>query len=347
MKTKTKMLLVVGLLVALGVGFMIGILVNYPALHQNEVSGTFGKVTKFHKTQMTQKDIELRSELLKDTVNLKGLITSLTYFSVFTERVCSSIDASLISYMASGMGATADETERINGLQDYADFIRNNNNTLVSTISMITGFYLNKSADSSQDVEKTLKDFMAYVNILNEKNSVLTQALESMDKFMVNRVALKAHEGEIKQLKVVRDQLLIKGIQLGAVTGNPKAVNDLVHFALSKDEMIGEFKAIMIGSEDYIKSKGDPSKVKLLCYNGSVAKFSVLSRKDYDREASTNNSVSLIVQLGSGKADISLPVYSDNEVAYTMKRNQFKGNQKAFWLRPQWSEWPQRSEWPL
>ena len=98
------MLIGFGLLAALCAGYMIGILVNYPPVNQTELTGTFGKAEKFHKVQMTPKDIELRSVLLKDTAKLRGLIGTLTYFSLFTERVSSTIDISLIPFIDKGMG---------------------------------------------------------------------------------------------------------------------------------------------------------------------------------------------------------------------------------------------------
>ena len=155
---KSKLILVIVGIALFCAGYLIGILVNYPPVSKTEVAGTFGKAEKFHNAQMTPKDIQLRSELVKDTAKLKDLISTLTYFALFTERVGSNIDASLVTFIDKGMGASAEEIVRISELQDYADFIRNNNNKLSNTIFMLAGFYHNKSADASQDVEKTLKD---------------------------------------------------------------------------------------------------------------------------------------------------------------------------------------------
>ena len=326
MKTKTKMLVVIGLIAALCAGYIIGILVHYPPVYKSDLAGTFGKAEKFHKTQMTTKDIQLRSELVKDTAKLRVLISDLTYFSVFTDRVGSSIDASLISFLAKGMGATAYESVRLNALQDYVDFIRNNNNTLSTTISMLTDFYRNKSADASQDVEKTLRDLGAYLRNLNNKNSVFTNALESMDKFLSGRVALHAPDDEIKQLRMIRDQLLIKGIQLGAMTGNLKIVNSLIGSAISKEMKPGEIQNIIVSSEVNIKSKAAASNVKLLIYNSNTQKFSVIGEEDYAVCASKSASVSLVCQLEGGMADVAMPKFTMNEVIHFLARNNLNSN---------------------
>ena len=326
MKTKTKMLVVIGFIATLCAGYILGILVQFPPVSKSDLAGTFGKAEKFHKAQMTTKDIQLRSELLKDTAKLRVLISDLTYFSVFTDRVGSSIDASLISFLAKGMGAAADETERLNALQDYVDFIRNNNNTLTITISLLTGFYRNSSTDASQDVEKTLKDLGGYLRNLNSKSTVFTNALVSMDKFMSGRVALHAPDDEIKQLKIIRDQLLIKGIQLGAMTGNLKIVNSLIGSAISKEIKPGEIQNIMVSSEVNIRSKADASKRRLLIYNGNTQKFSVIGEKDYAVDASKSASVSLVCQLDGGMADVAIPKFSMNEVIHFLSRNNLNNN---------------------
>ena len=279
MKTKLKLTIALGFIITLCVGYLLGILVNFPPVSKLDLAGTFGKAEKFHNSQMSPKDIQLRSAMTKDTAKLRDLISTLTYFSVFTDRVGSSIDASLITFKERGLGAGTDEAERFNALQDYADFIRNNNTTLSQTITIFTDFYQNKSADASQDVEKTLRDLGAYLKNLNSKNSVFTNALESMDSFISGRVALHAPNDEVKQLKWIRDQLLIKGLQLGAITGDPKIVSRLIGSAIAKEGKPYEIQNVNAGSADNVKSKAEGTKGKLLSYNSKHIEIQYIRRK--------------------------------------------------------------------
>ncbi|MEI6049884.1 MAG: hypothetical protein WCS03_13345 [Bacteroidota bacterium] len=232
MKTKTKLLFAIGLMAALCIGFLIGISVDYPKLDVSELAGTFGKAEKFHKVQMTAKDIQLRSELLKDTAQLRNMIQGLVYFSIFTGDVCKDIDLTVIAFKAKGMGSLAGESEAVKALQDYSDFIRNNNKALNSTIALLTGFYMSDTSSLSQDVEKNLKDFGTYVNGLNQKNMVLSQSLKSIDNFILTGKTLQANTTELTQLKSIRDQLLIKGLQLGGLIGNNEQVSSMIECAV-------------------------------------------------------------------------------------------------------------------
>ncbi len=235
--------MVIGIIAALCAGYIIGILVNYPPVAKSDLAGTFGKAEKFHKVQMTAKDIQLRSELLKDTAKLKSMIQGLVYFSLFTEDVRTKVDLADITFRAKGMGALPGEADIDKALVDYADFIRNNNNTLNTTVELLTGFYYKKSTDLTQDVEKTMREFGAYVNNINEKNIVLISALKSMDNFMLTNKTLQAHKEEILQLKSIRDQLLIKGIQFGGILNNKKQVSTMVSYALSSQN---QFSAVLL-----------------------------------------------------------------------------------------------------
>lgn len=66
MRQKKNFYTAVAAIAALAIGFVIGISVNYPNVNNNEVSGTIGKVNKYRDVQMSEADIQLRSDLLND-----------------------------------------------------------------------------------------------------------------------------------------------------------------------------------------------------------------------------------------------------------------------------------------
>ena len=229
---KKQVKVIIGIVVAIAI-LIAGISLFYPSVFKGLTSGTFGKADKYHKQQMTEKDILLRSNLVADTGQLKNMIQGLIYFSIFTEDLSNKIDSCVIAFKAQGMGAQAGEVARINVLRDYSDFIRNNNKTLNATIVMLTTFYLKDTTDQSQDVENNMRAFGNYVNNLTERDSVLNQALVSMDNFLLNNATIRNKKVEIASLKSIRDQLLIKGIQLSGVLQDKPLCSQLISYALS------------------------------------------------------------------------------------------------------------------
>lgn len=314
MKTKTKLLFAIGFLAVLCIGFLIGISVDFPKVDNSDLAGTFGKAEKFHKVQMTAKDIQLRSELLKDTAQLRSMIQGIIYFSIFTEDVCKEIDLTLTSFKTKGLGSQTGESEAVKALQDYSDFIRNNNKTLSSTITLLTGFYMKDTVDFTQDIEKNLKDFGSYVNGLNQKNDVLGQALKSIDSFMASNKALQANTKEIAQLKSIRDQLLIKGLQLGGFMGSRDLVGRLVIQALGSTQV----NATLVGDKSVSASFNRQDQVNalaggvVLSYNPPLQLFSFGS-KDMNQNTVKGQEQNL-GYLGKDNIIMNLPNYAMQNV---------------------------------
>lgn len=252
MKKQTK--IIIGIVLAIVI-IIFAISIIYPPAFKGLTSGTIGKADKYHKSQMTEKDIQLRSEVTNDTSQLRSMIQGLIYFSLFTMDLSNKIDSCVTVFQFHGICSQENGCNNIRILEDYSDFIKNNSKTLGTTISMLTGFYLKDKSDQSADVEKNLRDFTNYVNNLNEKDSILEDALHSMDNFMITSKTIKARKTELAQLKSIRDQLLVKGIQLSGMLQDKPLCSSLLSYALSSQEgQLGQMIRVLELSASEIKS---------------------------------------------------------------------------------------------
>ena len=215
------------------------------------------------------------------------------------------------------MGSQTGESEAVKALQDYSDFIRNNNKTLSSTITLMTGFYMKDTADFTQDIEKNLKDFGSFVNALNQKNIVLVQALKSIDSFMASNKTLQANTKEVARLKSIRDQLLIKGLQLGGFMGSRVLVGQIVILALGSTQvsatLVGDRSVTAsITRQDQVNALAKEGSVSALVYNAQLQLFSYGS-KDMNQSAVKGNEQNL-GYLGKDNIIMSLPNYAIGNV---------------------------------
>ena len=158
---KKQFKVIISIVVALAL-IILAISLFFPEVYKGLTSGTFGKADKYRQQQMTEKDILLRSALVADPVQLMNMINGLVYFSVFTKEMTMNIDSCINFYQTQGMGVKPQEASSLKVLRDYSDFIKNNNKTLGSTITLLAGFYLNDDSDQSTDIEKNLRDFGTY-----------------------------------------------------------------------------------------------------------------------------------------------------------------------------------------
>ena len=262
---KKQVKVIIGVVVAIAI-LIAGISLFYPSVFKGLTSGTFGKADKYHKTQMTEKDIQLRSEFTRDTAQLKSMIQGLIYFSLFTRDLSNNIDSCVNSFQKQGMTSQSKGYANVLVLQDYSGFIKNNNKTLGTTISMLTGFYFNDQADQSVDVEKNIHDFGNYVTNLSEKDSVLEMALKSMDSFMLSDKTMKTKKAELSSLKSIRDQLLLQSVQLGGMLQDKPLCAQLLSYAFSSQSALN----IIILGKEQLGGHPNPPAAHLLVMNQLV-----------------------------------------------------------------------------
>lgn len=254
MKKQTK-ILIGGLAVV--VVIIIALALNFPPVFKGKSSGTFAKADKYHKSQMTEKDIQLRSKLTADTVELKKMLQGLVYFTVFTKDLCIKIDNCVTVFQEQGLTSKDAAFSQLMLLRDYSTFIKNNNETLGNTIALLKGFYFKENVDESSDVEKDLRDFGNYVKALNERDDVLESALKGMDNFLVNSDIMKERKVELKKLKSIRDQLLMQGIQLALTVQDNALSIALCGYAISSQAELYK----IYGAQDKLQA-GAPDKLQ-------------------------------------------------------------------------------------
>ncbi|MDD3811589.1 MAG: hypothetical protein PHV14_04825 [Bacteroidales bacterium] len=237
MKTRTKLLFALGFVAALLVGYVIGILVDYPTLNNQDLAGTVGKAKKFRKTVLTAEDVRLRTDLMKDTAQLRTIIQSLTYYSMLTEETNKNLNMALIAFRSNGMGGDESQKNQLDQLSDFAEFLHNGNESLGATLSMLSNLYFDGDAAETPDVEKNLRDFGNFVTGLDNWGEALNQGVLNLDQFMLDQGSLQEQMASVKELKSIRDKLVISSLQLAAVADSKQMVNLVLSQILSRDQL--------------------------------------------------------------------------------------------------------------
>jgi len=235
------------------IGIMLGIAVViilisflFPSVYKGLTSGSFGKADKYRQEQMSENDIRLRSEFVQDTAKLRQMITGLIYYALFTENLSMTIDTCLTSFQLQGFDKNPANTETIHLLTDYNSFLKNNNPTIANTTRMLAAFLLRDTIAQSMDIEKNLRDFSNYVNQVNQKDSVLTMSLARIDSYLVGNKTLQKKDAEIRNLKAIRDQLVIKSTQFMALTGNKQGLGAMLSYTIQSQSQFSGIGALNI-----------------------------------------------------------------------------------------------------
>jgi hypothetical protein len=92
MKKSQKLLIPIFILVSLILGFIAGIIVDYPKDDNTGLSGTIGKMDNYRNVKITEKDIQLRNDLLNNASFLKGYIQYYSAQYSICVKQCDDID---------------------------------------------------------------------------------------------------------------------------------------------------------------------------------------------------------------------------------------------------------------
>ncbi len=82
MKKKNGSLFILIIVVSLVVGFLTGTLVDFPKTDNIQLSGTIGRIQNYKNVKVTEEDIELKNDLVSDTVMLNALSAWFNYYYV-------------------------------------------------------------------------------------------------------------------------------------------------------------------------------------------------------------------------------------------------------------------------
>ncbi len=82
MKKKKGSLYILTIVVSLVVGFLIGTLIDSPRTDNTQLSGTIGRVQNYKNVKITEEDLDLKNDLVADTIMLHALTAWFNYYYV-------------------------------------------------------------------------------------------------------------------------------------------------------------------------------------------------------------------------------------------------------------------------
>lgn len=243
--------------------FIVG---KFPPPSAEETGGTIGKVQKYRKIQMSEKDIILRSELVKDTSKLSRSIYGLAAFNSFAKEYSADLKS-----IAADMEQNNYSKDQAGKVAEYSKFIEENRKSVENMVALLTDFYTGDTTDYSIDVEKKLLDFNNFVEQINVKDSMIVAVLQSMEKTVKTNKTKK--DEELKNLQNIHDKLLLKGMVFAVSIGSSEQVSACSQLMLFNTTNLG----FVIGSkplEASVLKKEVQNNSALNClFNGSELKY--------------------------------------------------------------------------
>jgi len=290
----------------------------YPSAFNSGAEGTIAKVSKYHKEQMNENDVLMRSKILSDTALLQQTISSLVMFYAFSEKLSINLDETVVSLKSSDLSGNQKLIYGMKELEGYSNFIKNNNPTLDKTIATLLDLSQTKTTSTSTDIERNLVDFSNYVYQITVKDSILDSFIDNCDDYISDSEVFKEREKEIENLKNVRDNLLLDNAQLAYLVGNNDKLQSLYDKPIYNIDKLGMTNAGTIqnvvvanqGKLERIFSADQLNSVTL----SNVAANAVLNSVDKDLGAYVLCDADKLNVLIRNKENIGNVILSSNEL---------------------------------
>jgi ribosomal protein S24E len=188
----------------------------WPPVDRTDTSGTFARSDKYKDTTVKNDDIILRSEILTDTIKTKQIIKDLVQFADFTIYVKSIINEWWIPVLQK-YHSSPDINDAVGTLNEYSQFIENNNSLVAKTIITLGVYYADSKTPVTEDVESQIKQFYNYAGQFIARDSIFEQTISRIDNSIKND---KMRAKEISALKELRDRIVLENFMFGIVSGD-------------------------------------------------------------------------------------------------------------------------------
>ncbi len=216
MKKNSKLLIVAGMVFAMIIGYLIGILVDYPNVDKNSVAGTISKINNYRNSQLAPNEVELKNELVSDTAQLKKMrkFLSFHYYNVLKtqEEIKSALD---IVNAESGFKAKNENV--IKSLESYNKYLSSARTDLLLALSALTN---PKETDPS-----ALRDLINQTNNViaqcNYRNRGVGEMIDALSEYVKGDKS-----GKTDELKRIHDILMLNQINVAVLTGNKSNLKD-------------------------------------------------------------------------------------------------------------------------
>jgi hypothetical protein len=229
--SKQKSLLIgIGIVAALVIGFLIGISVESPRLNQRSLSGTIGKVNNYRNTQVSEADILLKNELLTDTAKVKMLRGYFNFYYVGALKMTADVElavkeaTAIEAFQVSNKSLTA-------SLESYGKFLLSARTDLLMALAAC------KSVKEANPIllRNTLNQARNVVAQINYRDRIVLDFVDALSTF------IKSNEPvQFQGLEKAHDLLIANEVYNAMITKNKavlKFLDKTVLFSKSQESL--------------------------------------------------------------------------------------------------------------
>lgn len=192
-------------------------------VNEDEAAGAIGKVDKYHKDQMSESDLLLRSEIMEDTAALRNTIRGMLLVYVYYDAYGKSMKKN--AEMLKNNPANVDDQLGAEDLENYCEFIENGNEQLCEVCQMCSDVYNDTVTEYSFDVEQNVRNYAVYLDKLDSRDSLVGSTISKSDAWITENENNPEKKEQVKQVKRIRDEVLLRDICNAHIMNNQEKID--------------------------------------------------------------------------------------------------------------------------
>lgn len=210
MKSKTKLLIVLAIVVALIAGFLIGTTVNLSPADKSGLSGTIAKVNNYRNVKVSENDVKLRSELLDNEKLCRQLNRYFTFYYTSNAQMTYQIDKAQKA-AATAQGFSERFSKEMNSLAGFNTYLAEARKDYLLVLSALKHL---KDTDQ-QSMGMLLNNASNAVAQTKFRNQAVVDFIGSVIEYFKTEPKTKYPD-----LLAVHDALMINLIRNSTITGD-------------------------------------------------------------------------------------------------------------------------------
>lgn len=215
MKSKSKLIYALAIIGTFVVGFLAGLFIEYPKMNNDQLSGTIGRVSNYRNTKVTEADIELRSDMLTDTIMQKSVGNYMSFYYAKSLEFIKTI-AFAVSQAKDDETFAAENATQIEAMEKYAAFLETSRKDLL----MATLVCHSVEESSPEMLRNAIAQANNIIAQMNHRNSTVVAFIESLDAYILktgraaNENLNRAHDllvfNQIGSSLATKDKVMLK-----------------------------------------------------------------------------------------------------------------------------------------
>ncbi len=229
MKKSTKLIIGITIALSFAIGFFVGVVLNIPPQKESDLAGTIGKINNYRNVKISDNDIKLRNDLMKDEKLIKKYKDYYNFQYLYCAKLGTDLDY-VIDASTKESSFSSNYSKEISAITNYRNFIKEARKEILIALSVVNNLY-----ESDQiSISSIINNANNAIAQIKYRESIIGDFVILIESYLSNNKT-----NDLTQLKKAHDLLLLSQLNNAVATNNKPLIKyiDKKEFFTSVNEL--------------------------------------------------------------------------------------------------------------